>query len=153
MRAEDRAAAVQASQRVLDVHVGDVLAELLDEERRVQELRDHVAGVEVQTEARPAPDRVERALGRDEVVRDLGGVDLEREPHALLLEDVDDRVPAFRELLVSAFDTSRSGGGNAYRRCQIAEPVKPTTTTTPNAAAARAVSFIHSAARRLTPSG
>ena len=33
------------------------------------------------------------------------------------------------------------------------EPVKPVTTVTPNAAAARAVSFIRSAARERTPSG
>ena len=35
----------------------------------------------------------------------------------------------------------------------MAEPVKPVTTGTPNAAAARAVSFIRSAARVRTPSG
>ena len=37
--------------------------------------------------------------------------------------------------------------------CQIAEPVKPFTCWTPNLAAARAVSFIFSAARCRTPSG
>ena len=37
--------------------------------------------------------------------------------------------------------------------CQIAEPVKPFTCCTPILAAARAVSFIRSAARCLTPSG
>src|SRR5712691_1236301 len=37
--------------------------------------------------------------------------------------------------------------------CQIAEPVKPFTSVTPSRAAARAVSFIRSAARSLTPSG
>ena len=35
----------------------------------------------------------------------------------------------------------------------MAEPVKPVTTGTPSAAAARAVSFIRSAARVRTPSG
>ena len=37
--------------------------------------------------------------------------------------------------------------------CQIDEPVKPVTTVTPSCAAARAVSFIASAARPRTPSG
>ena len=37
--------------------------------------------------------------------------------------------------------------------CQIGEPVKPVTTSTPSRAAARAVSFIFSAARWRTPSG
>ena len=37
--------------------------------------------------------------------------------------------------------------------CQTGEPVNPLTTGTPNAAAARAVSFIRSAARCRTPSG
>jgi hypothetical protein len=33
-------------------------------------------------------------------------------------------------------------GGKEYRRCQIGEPVKPVTTSTPSWAAARAVSFM-----------
>jgi hypothetical protein len=37
--------------------------------------------------------------------------------------------------------------------CQIGEPVNPVTTVTPKRAAARAVSFISSAARWRTPSG
>ena len=37
--------------------------------------------------------------------------------------------------------------------CQTGEPVKPFTCVTPKAAAARAVSFIRSAARSWTPAG
>ena len=37
--------------------------------------------------------------------------------------------------------------------CQIGEPVKPVTTSTPSCAAARAVSFMRSAARSCTPAG
>ena len=44
-------------------------------------------------------------------------------------------------------------GGNIATVFQIAEPVKPTTVDTPSLAAARAVSFISSAARCRTPSG
>ena len=44
-------------------------------------------------------------------------------------------------------------GGNIATVCQIDEPVNPTTVSTPNAAAARAVSAISAAARCLTPSG
>ena len=44
-------------------------------------------------------------------------------------------------------------GGNIATVCQIDEPVKPTTVSTPSRAAVRAVSFISSAARCRTPSG
>ena len=58
-------------------------------------------------------DRVERLARRDEVVGDLGRVHLEREPHALGLEHVDDRPPALGELLVAALDRrAKSFGGN-----------------------------------------
>lgn len=44
-------------------------------------------------------------------------------------------------------------GGNMATRCQIEDPVKPMTVSTPKAAAARAVFLISSAALRRTPSG
>ena len=44
-------------------------------------------------------------------------------------------------------------GGNEYERCQMLDPVKPVTTFAPSFCAALAVSFISSAARRLTPAG
>ena len=43
-------------------------------------------------------------------------------------------------------------GGNIATVCQMEEPVKPMTVSTPSAAAARAVSLISSAARCRTPS-
>ena len=52
----------------------------------------------------PVADRRERLARGQEVVGDLGRVDLEREAHALGLEDVDDRAPALGELLVAALD-------------------------------------------------
>ena len=50
------------------------------------------------------PDRRQRAAGGDEVVGDLGRVHLEREFDPLGLEDVDDRPPALREVVVAALD-------------------------------------------------
>jgi hypothetical protein len=48
---------------------------------------------------------------------------------------------------------SADTGGNIATYCQIEEPVKPTTVSTPIFWASRAVSVISSAARCLTPSG
>jgi hypothetical protein len=104
VRGQDRAAAVEAALRVLDVYVVDPIRELGHECGRVEELRGEVARVEVDAEALAPVDRLERAPGGDEVVGDLGGVDLEPEADALRVEDVDDRAPALRELLVAAVD-------------------------------------------------
>ena len=49
-------------------------------------------------------DRRQRLARGDEVVGDLGRVDLEREAHALGVEDVEDRAPALGEVLVAALD-------------------------------------------------
>src|SRR4029077_6681569 len=102
--AEDRAPAVEHLFRVLDVHVVDAITELHDELRRVEELMREMARIEVDAEAGPAPDRIQRLSGRDEVVRDLGRVHFEPEPDAFLVEDVDDRIPALGELCVPALD-------------------------------------------------
>ena len=111
--AEDRRPPVERALRVLDVDVEDPGRELVDERRRLQELMLEMAGVEVDPEARPVADRRERLARRHEVVGDLGRVDLEREAHALGLEDVDDRPPALGELLVAALDLAeKSLGGN-----------------------------------------
>ena len=61
-------------------------------------------GSKLMPNARAVADRRQRLARRDEVVGDLRGVHLEREPHALGLEDVDDRPPALGELLVAALD-------------------------------------------------
>jgi hypothetical protein len=49
--------------------------------------------------------------------------------------------------------SAKSFGGNEYSMCHTEEPVNPVTTSTPSWAAARAVSFMRSAARWRTPSG
>ena len=92
--------------------VVDAVGELDDERRRVEQLRNEVARVEVDPEARPPSDRLECMPRRDEVIRDLGRVDLEREANPLRLEDVEDRAEALRELVISTFDLDlKSLGG------------------------------------------
>ena len=95
-------AAVEHDLRVLDVHVVDAVGELAGERRRIEELRDEVARVEVDAEALAAVDRGQRLARGHEVVGDLRRVDLQREAHALGVEDVDDRPPALGEVLVAA---------------------------------------------------
>ena len=115
VRREDRAAAVEPLARVLDVDVVDPVGELERELRRVEELVREVARVEVDAERLAVADRVERPPGRDEVVGDLGRVHLEPEPHALGVEDVDDRPPPLGELLVPALDLARSRSAGTSR--------------------------------------
>ena len=88
--------------------VEDAVAELVDEGGGVEELVLEVAGVEVDPEAGAVADRRQRLARGEEVVGDLGGVDLEREAHALGLEHVDDRAPQLGEGLVAALDLRRS---------------------------------------------
>src|SRR5258708_23199648 len=85
VRAEDRPASVEHALRVLDVNVVDAIAELLHVGGRVEELMGEMAGIEVDSEAGPAPDRVKRLAGGHEVVGDLGRVHLESEAHAFLV--------------------------------------------------------------------
>jgi len=63
-----------------------------------------MARVEVQSERRPVPHRLERPLRGPEVVGDLARVHLVREPHALGVEHVKYGVPPRREVLVTARD-------------------------------------------------
>ena len=108
--AEDRRPPVERALRVLDVDVEDPVRELVDERRRLEELMLEVARVEVDPEARRSPIASSALRGRHEVVGDLGRVHLEREAHALGLEDVDDRPPALGELLVAALDLAEVVG-------------------------------------------
>ena len=108
VRGEPAAAAVAgADLRVLAVDVVDPVGELEDEVDRVEVLPDEVRRVPVEPERRPVPDRLQRAPGGPVVVRDLAGVHLVREPHADLVEDVEDRVPPVGEVLVAALDHRR----------------------------------------------
>ena len=86
------------------MHVVDPVAELERELRGVEELRREVTRVEVDAERLAVADRVERLARRHEVVGDLGRMHLEPEANALGVEDVHDRPPPLRELLVAALD-------------------------------------------------
>src|ERR671920_947300 len=58
-----------------------------------------MARIEVEAESLAAPDGIQRPLRGVDVVGDLRRMDFECEPHALLVEDVEDRVPALGEVL------------------------------------------------------
>src|SRR5947207_9444889 len=81
---------------VLRMRLEDPLAELLDEDERVEHLPDQVARVEVEAPV-VAVEPLDRLLGRVDVVGDLRRVHLVREADAELLELVEDRVPALDE--------------------------------------------------------
>src|SRR5207245_4925306 len=63
-----------------------------------------VAGIEVDPESGPVPDRGECLARGHEVVRDFGRMHLETEANALLVEDVDDRIPACGEVREASLD-------------------------------------------------
>jgi len=73
------------------MYVEDAITEGVDELDRVDELVDQVTRIEVKPERGMPPKCSQGALGCDDVIGNLGWVYLERELHALLLEDVEDR--------------------------------------------------------------
>jgi hypothetical protein len=85
---EDAGAAVEGGDRVLDVDVIDAIGEGAEKLDRIDPLPVEVAGIEVESELLAAAERLESALGGDQIVGDLRGVDLEREADATFGEDV-----------------------------------------------------------------
>lgn len=123
VRGEPAAAAVAgADPGVLAVGVVDPVAELQDEVHRIDVLPDHVGRVPVQPEGPAVADGLQGAPSRPEVVGDLAGMDLQREPYALLLEHVEDGVPAFGEVAVAVLD----GGGRDGREHRDGMPDRRT---------------------------
>jgi hypothetical protein len=104
MRGENRAAAVETAPGVLDVHVMDLRRELARERGGVEELTDEVTRVEVHPDAFRPAERVRRSTGRHEVVGDLRRMHLQAESDARLLEDVEQRLHALRDPLVTPVD-------------------------------------------------
>jgi hypothetical protein len=86
------------------MHVVDPGCELERELRAVEVLVREVRRIQVDPERLAVADRGECLCRRDEVVRDLRRVHLEPERDALGVEDVHDRVPALREVLVRPLD-------------------------------------------------
>jgi hypothetical protein len=76
---------------ILGVHVEHAIGELGDEHDRVHAGQQQVGGIEVEAEGRVVADQLQRALGRLEVVGELPGVALEREPDAALAVAIEDR--------------------------------------------------------------
>ncbi|CAM5247635.1 hypothetical protein SGRIM128S_08849 [Streptomyces griseomycini] len=101
---EPPVAPVQTPARLLAVHVVDPVPEVVEETDRVQVLPHEVRRVEVEPEGRPAVHRLQGTDGRPVVVGDLARMHLVGEPHPLGVEDVQDRVPPGREVLVTALD-------------------------------------------------
>ena len=128
---------------VLAVDVVDPVGEVADEPDRIEVLPHHVARVPVEPERLAVADRLERAPRRPVVVGDLGRMHLVREPHAALVEHVEDRIPRSAKSWKPASIRSARTGGNIATYGQMDDPVKPTTVSTPSARpAARCSSFL-----------
>ena len=92
---------------VLAVDVVDAVLEVRDEPDRVDVLPHHVRRIPVEPERLTVIDRLERAHRSSSSRRRSRRVHLVREPHALAVEHVEDRVPAVREVLVARVDHRR----------------------------------------------
>src|SRR5215216_403856 len=105
MRSERAVAAVvHPDLGVLAVHVVDHIAEIPQEADIVQALPDHVGGIEVETEAWPMINGLQRGNRGPVVVRDLAGMYLVGEADPYFIENVDDRVPPVGEVGVARLD-------------------------------------------------
>jgi len=116
MAAEDADGAVAvAPPDVLHVGVVDLLAEGADELHVVDALVAEVAGVVVEAEALVVADGVERALGGGDVEGDLGRVHFEAEVDVILLEGLEDGLPALGEIVVTLLQVGLVGGQGRRR--------------------------------------
>src|SRR3712207_4974755 len=100
VRGKDAALSVESPECILDVGVVDTLWEAVDELHGIDELPVEVAGIEVEPESLAVADCFQRPLRGVDVVGDLGGVDLEGEPDALRVEDIEYGVPPLGEVSV-----------------------------------------------------
>ena len=101
---------------VLHVGVVDLLAEGADELHVVDALVAEVAGVVVEAETLVVADGVERALGGGDVEGDLGRVHFEAEVDVVLLEDLEDGLPALGEVVVALLQVGLVGGREGVDR-------------------------------------
>src|SRR5690606_9245331 len=112
MRPEDSASAGRGPQPgVLAIDVIDAICEVRDEADCVDSLPQQMAGVPVETERFAMVDRLQRPCGGPIVVRDLRGMNLVRESDPFTVEDIENRVPSLREVLIPLVDDRRR-----YRR-------------------------------------
>ena len=94
------------------------------------------------------PEGLQGPLGGVEVEGDLGRMDLQPEPDAALAEDVEDRVPALGEELEAGVDHRVGDRRERVEQVPDRRAGEAVDTSTPSFCAARAVSFISSAARQ-----
>src|ERR687894_1814470 len=92
-----------------------------------------MARVEVDAEPLAPVYRVEGIASRDEVVGDLGRMDLEAPPDALLVEHVDYGVPAPGEVLVAALYLGEVVGREGVELVPDARPREPVDLRDPEA--------------------
>ena len=90
--------------RVLAVDVIDPLAEVIEKPDWVHVLPHHMAGVPVEAERVTVFDRLEGGDSRPVIVGNLSGMDLIGEPHATLVEDVENGVPPRGEVGLAGSD-------------------------------------------------
>ena len=95
---------------VLHVGVVDLLTEGADELHVIDALVAEVAGVVVEAKALVVADGVERALGGGDVEGDFGRVHFEAEVDVVLLERLEDGLPALGEVVVTLLQVSLVGG-------------------------------------------
>jgi hypothetical protein len=111
VRPQAAVAAVQALACFLAVHVVNPVGVRGEESKRVEVLPYEVARVKVQPERRAVIHRSQGLRRGPEVVGDLARVHLVREPDALRVEHVQDRVPA-----VGKVGVARRDHGVGHRR-------------------------------------
>ena len=106
---EGGVAAIEVAGGILDVDVEDAVREGVDQLDGVDALGDEVAGVEVDAKGRVAIHSLQGGGEGVDVVGDFGGVDLEGEADAELLERVQNGAPARREVFITGGDLGRGG--------------------------------------------
>ena len=84
----------------------DTITELVDECNGIDKLVDQMARIEVETEVRMVPDRVERTAGRVDIVGDFGRVYLKPKADTIRGICIHDRCPPIGKVTVANVDVS-----------------------------------------------
>ena len=86
------------------MHMENTVRKLLDKSHRVHHLPEKMAGIEVESELLAVIQRFKGALRGHDIKSDFRGVHLKSEFHAVVLEDVKDRMPHLRKEIESVVD-------------------------------------------------
>lgn len=101
MAGENSGATVEGDGGVFHVRVINTIGEVPNELDGIDALPDEVAGVKVEAELFAIVEGLERRFRGVDIKCDFGGMDFQRELDAAFLEDVENRVPAVGEQLVT----------------------------------------------------